>query len=103
MKKEIDVDEKLIVKIAKLAKLQFDAKGTEKIKSDLERMLLFVDAISKIDTDHIDPLIYMSKETNILRGDEINLEISQSDALKNAPQKDSDYFKVPTVLKKSLT
>ena len=34
MKKEIDVDEKLIVKIAKLAKLQFDAKGTEKIKSD---------------------------------------------------------------------
>ena len=27
-------------------------------------------------------------------------ELTQEDALKNAPQKDSDYFKVPTVLKK---
>jgi aspartyl-tRNA(Asn)/glutamyl-tRNA(Gln) amidotransferase subunit C len=42
----------------------------------------------------------MSEEKNILREDEINHIVSQSDALKNAPQKDSDYFKVPTVLKK---
>ena len=32
--------------------------------------------------------------------DEVSMFTSQEDALKNAPQKDSDYFKVPTVLKK---
>jgi aspartyl-tRNA(Asn)/glutamyl-tRNA(Gln) amidotransferase subunit C len=37
---------------------------------------------------------------NVLRADEIAHEVSQENALKNAPQKDSDYFKVPTVLKK---
>ena len=42
----------------------------------------------------------MSDEVNVLRADEITEETSQEDALKNAPQKDSDYFKVPTVLKK---
>jgi Asp-tRNA(Asn)/Glu-tRNA(Gln) amidotransferase C subunit len=35
-----------------------------------------------------------------LREDNIANEVSQKNALKNAPQKDSDYFKVPTVLKK---
>jgi aspartyl-tRNA(Asn)/glutamyl-tRNA(Gln) amidotransferase subunit C len=42
----------------------------------------------------------MSEENNVLRDDKINHIVSQTDALKNAPQKDSDYFKVPTVLKK---
>jgi len=36
----------------------------------------------------------------VLREDEIKEVISQVDALKNAPEKDSDYFKVPTILKK---
>ena len=63
-------------------------------------MLEFVDAISQINTDDIAPLIYMSDEVNVLRNDEIRNEVSQKEALKNAPQKDSDYFKVPTILKK---
>ena len=42
----------------------------------------------------------MSSEVNSLREDEISNEVSQKNALKNAPQKDSDYFKVPKVLKK---
>ena len=83
-----------------MAKLKFDKKSTEKIKTELKKIIGFVNAISKVDTDNIEPLIYMSEETNILRADKVDNEISQKDALKNAPQKDSDYFKVPTILKK---
>ena len=42
----------------------------------------------------------LSDEVNVLRDDKISSEVSQKEALKNAPEKDSDYFKVPTVLKK---
>ena len=100
MKKKILVDNKLIAELASLAKLKFNAKSTDKIKLELKTILGFVDAISRIDTNEVEPLIYMSQEKNILRNDEIGNEITQKDALKNAPQKDSDYFKVPTVLKK---
>ena len=100
MSNNIKVDHKLIDSLSKLAKLKFDEKSAKKMKSDLDVILGFVDAISKVDTDAIEPLIYMSEEINILRDDEIFSEVSQQDALKNAPQKDSDYFKVPTVLKK---
>ena len=96
----MEVNNKLIQDIAKLSKLKFDDSAEEKMKSDLEKMLAFVDKLNEIDTEGIDPLIYMSEEVNVLREDKVSEEISQEDALKNAPEKDSDYFKVPTVLKK---
>jgi aspartyl-tRNA(Asn)/glutamyl-tRNA(Gln) amidotransferase subunit C len=100
MKNKIVVDNKLIENLSKLAKLRFDEKSSLKMKADLTTILGFVDTISKVDTKNIQPLIYMSEENNVLRDDKINNIVSQSDALKNAPKKDSDYFKVPTVLKK---
>ena len=100
MSNRVKVDNKLIANLSRLAKLKFDDKSAEKMKSDLRTMLEFVDTISQIDTKGLKPLVYMSEELNTLRADEIEVKISQSVALKNAPQKDSDYFKVPTVLKK---
>jgi aspartyl-tRNA(Asn)/glutamyl-tRNA(Gln) amidotransferase subunit C len=100
MKNKITVDDKLIEDLSRLAKLKFDKNSSEKIKDDLSSILGFVDTLSEVDTEGVEPLIYMSEEVNTLREDNIANEVSQKNALKNAPQKDSDYFKVPTVLKK---
>lgn len=94
------IDEKLIQNIATLAKLEFDERKTTAMIADMEKIIGFVDKLSEINTEGISPLIYLSEELNVLREDIIGNEVSQQDALKNAPQKDSDYFKVPTVLKK---
>ena len=96
----MEVNNKLIEDLSRLAKLEFDEKSAEKMKADLKKIISFVDKLSEIDTEEVEPLIYLSEEVNVLRTDEIANEVSQEDALKNAPQKDSDYFKVPTVLKK---
>ncbi|MBT5859178.1 MAG: Asp-tRNA(Asn)/Glu-tRNA(Gln) amidotransferase subunit GatC [Flavobacteriales bacterium] len=96
----MEVNNKLIQDIAKLSKLKFDSSAEEKMIEDMGKMLSFVDKLNEIDTEGVEPLIYMSEEVNVLREDKTNSEVSQKDALKNAPQKDSDYFKVPTVLKK---
>ncbi len=94
------VDKKLVDKIAGLAKLEFDEAAKEKMVSDMNKMISFIDKLDQIDTELIEPLVYMSEETNVLRADEVGEHISKENALKNAPQKDSDYFKVPKVLKK---
>ena len=96
----MEINNKLIQDLSRLAKLKFDISSNEKMKRDLEKMIDFVDKLSEIDTEGIEPLIYLSEEKNVLRADEIANEVSQENALKNAPEKDSDYFKVPTVLKK---
>ena len=96
------VDNKLIDDLSRLAKLKFDEKTIEEMKSDFENILGFIDKLSEIDTEGVEPLIYLNNEVNILRDDKIGEVVTQEQALKNAPNKDSDYFKVPTILKKEL-
>ena len=96
----MEITNKLIQDIAALAKLEFDEQSAKQMKADLEKIIGFVDKLNEIDTEGVDPLIYLSEEVNVLREDEIKAVVSQVEALKNAPKKDSDYFKVPTVLKK---
>ena len=94
------INDELINKLSNLAKLKFDNNAKEKIKNDLDKIIKFIDKLEEVNTDNIEPLIYLSEEINNFRDDKVKDEVSQEDALKNAPQKDSDYFKVPTVLKK---
>lgn len=94
------INDSLIDKLSALAKLEFEGAEKEQIKSDLEKMLGFVESLQHIPTDNTDPLIYLTDEKGMVRKDENINTLSKSDALKNAPQKDSFYFKVPKVLNK---
>jgi aspartyl-tRNA(Asn)/glutamyl-tRNA(Gln) amidotransferase subunit C len=42
----------------------------------------------------------MSDEVNVLREDIAQTDITKEEALRNAPAKDSDYFRVPKVFEK---
>lgn len=96
----MQIDNKTIDKIAELAKLEFNDESKEQIKQDMNRMLKFVEKLNELNTDDVEPLIYMTEGVNMLREDEVKAEITQEQALKNAPKKDSDYFKAPKVLEK---
>lgn len=93
------VNDKLVERLAHLSRLEFDAEAKIKMKSDFEKILDFVDQLESVDTDGIEPLVYMSNETNVLRVDKVKGEVSQQDALKNAGGKDTDYIRVPKVIK----
>jgi aspartyl-tRNA(Asn)/glutamyl-tRNA(Gln) amidotransferase subunit C len=92
------IDDKTLENIAHLARLEFVDDEKDKIKNDLSRMLSFIDQLNELDTSNVEPLIYMSDRINVLREDEVRQEITQKEALKNAPLKDSDYFKVPKTI-----
>ena len=94
------INKKLISDLAKLAKLNFDEKSSKAMQNDLKKIIGFVNKLSEIDTDNVDPLIYLSEEINVLRKDNLTSNLSQEEALKNAPKKDSDYILVPKVIKK---
>ena len=94
------IDNKTIDKLAELTKLEFANEAKEEMINDLSRIVAFVEKLNEIDTSNIEPLIYMNDEVNVLREDEIKQNTIQSEALKNAPKKDSDYFKVPKVIDK---
>jgi aspartyl-tRNA(Asn)/glutamyl-tRNA(Gln) amidotransferase subunit C len=92
------IDIKTVDEVAHLARLEFNEENKQEILNDMNKMLAFVDKLNKINTDGVDPLIYMTEENNVLREDIQETTITQKEALKNAPKKDSDYFKVPKVI-----
>ncbi|HEY1038280.1 MAG TPA: Asp-tRNA(Asn)/Glu-tRNA(Gln) amidotransferase subunit GatC [Bacteroidia bacterium] len=92
------IDNKTVDEIAHLARLEFAADAKAEIIKDMNNMLAFVEKLNELNTDNIQPLIYMTDEKDIMREDEAKVTISQQEALKNAPKRDSDYFKVPKVI-----
>lgn len=94
------ITEETIDHIAHLSRLRFDGEAKKAIQHDLENIIGFMGKLSEIPTENIEPLVFMSSEVNVLREDEPQVSISHEQALKNAPKKDSDYFRIPKVLDK---
>lgn len=86
--------------IAHLARLNFEGEQKEAILTDLNNIVSFMDKLSEVNTEGVEPLIFMTEGFDHLREDEVHVTISQKEALKNAPKKDSDYFRIPKVLDK---
>ena len=95
------ITEETLDRIAELARLDVsdpDARG--KMLVDMQRVFDFVEKLNEVDTTGVEPLIFMTEGENNLREDVAEITITKQDALKNAPVKDSDYFKVPRVVDK---
>ena len=94
------ITDEIVDHIAHLARLEFSGEKKTAIKEDMERIIDFMDKLQEVDTENVDPLIFMNKEINRLREDKAEVSISQEQALKNGPKTDSDYFRIPKVLSK---
>lgn len=95
---EINTD--IINKLADLAKLDFTDTEKAELQKDMTQIISFFEKMNEINTDDIEPLIFMTEHENVLRNDIPKHEITHQDALLNAPNKDSDYFRVPKFLEK---
>lgn len=94
------IDKETLYKVAHLARLNIHPEEEEKLQKDMREILEWVDQLKVVDTQGVPPLIHMTEETNVLRADVVQEELSKTEALKNAPRTDGDFFQVPKVLKK---
>lgn len=94
----MSVDKDTLRKIAHLARLDFEQNDEESLLKDMNKILDWVDKLQELNTDNVQPLIHMSQEVNVLREDKSENTLDHNDALKVAPKKDSDYFRVPKFL-----
>ncbi len=96
------IDNETVERLADLAKLEFSEEAKTEMVKDLSNMLDFIDQLKVIDVEGVEPLIFVNETVNnVLRNDEVKQEITQAEALKNAPQKDMYYFRVPKVMNQS--
>jgi aspartyl-tRNA(Asn)/glutamyl-tRNA(Gln) amidotransferase subunit C len=96
----MEVNEAMVDKLAKLARLKFDDAEKAAIKNDLQKMIKFIEKLNELDTTGVEPLLHMSSNVNVLRADEVKGSISREAGLQNAAMHDEHFFKVPKVIKK---
>lgn len=94
----MDITDELVDHIAHLSRLSFEGEHKDAIKKDMSKITTFMDKLSELDTENVKPLIFMSEEINVLREDVPAETVTHEEALKNAPKKDTDYFRIPKVL-----
>ncbi len=94
------VSKKDVEHIAKLAKLKFDENEKEKLQGELNKILEYIDKLDELDLSSVEPLENISETENVFREDEVDACLTKEDALKNAPAKTENFFKVPKVLDK---
>jgi aspartyl-tRNA(Asn)/glutamyl-tRNA(Gln) amidotransferase subunit C len=92
------IDIETLHKIAHLSRLEINANDEPKMLKELSAIVTFVEKLNEVNTDGVEPLTTMSQEVNALRDDVPGEHLSHEDALKNAPAKDKDFFRVPKVL-----
>lgn len=96
----MEINEAMLDRLAALSKLEFNNKEKVELIHDLKGMLTFVNILLQLNTENVEPLLYITSNKNILRVDEVNSEIHREQALQNAQLKDDQFFKVPKVIKK---
>lgn len=94
------INDELVQHIAHLARLEFEGDELNEIKEDMSKIIGFMDKLSELDTEDVEPLIFMTDKVNVLREDKPERTLTSEDALRNAPKKDSDYFRISKVLNK---
>lgn len=94
------ITDELLDKMADLAKLELSGTEREAMKQDFQKMLNLVDKLQEVDTTGVEPLIHITQEKNRFRKDEAVLRLDREEVLRNAPNQDGQYFRVPKVVKK---
>lgn len=94
----MSVTEKEVRYIANLAKLHLSDEEVDSLAGDMNRILGYMDLLNEVDTSDVEPLDHVVEMESRLRKDEAKTPLSHDDAMKNAPDADSDYFRVPKVI-----
>ena len=94
----MSVSEKEVRYVANLARLQLSEEDVKNLALDMNKILGYMDLLNELDTSEVEPLEHVIDMDSRLRIDEAKPTISHEEALKNAPDADSDYFRVPKVI-----
>lgn len=94
----MSVTDKDVQYIANLARLQVTDEEAKSYAKDMSSILEYMELLNEVDTSSVAPLEHVIDLDSRFRKDEAKEPLSHEDALKNAPDADSDYFRVPKVI-----
>jgi aspartyl-tRNA(Asn)/glutamyl-tRNA(Gln) amidotransferase subunit C len=90
---EIDIEH-----VAKLARLGLTDQEKASLKEQLGVILEHAAKVGEVAADDVPPTAYAIPRANVLRPDEIEPSLPVDEALRNAPEREQDRFRVPRIV-----
>ena len=84
--------------IAALARLEFTPEEEKALSQEMSVVLAYMDTLNELNTDGVEPMTHVMDLEGVVRDDEVLHTIGAEEALKNAPDTDGEYFRVPKVI-----
>ncbi|MGZ7100067.1 MAG: Asp-tRNA(Asn)/Glu-tRNA(Gln) amidotransferase subunit GatC [Candidatus Angelobacter sp.] len=104
------VTEKDVTYVADLANLELTDQERQRMLKDLNSILDYIDLLNELDTSDAPPMAQISARFgqakpgdgsgHAFREDIPRPSLPHTEAMKNAPESDGDFFKVPKVIEK---
>ena len=89
------LDKKMVDYIANLSRIKLNEQQSSLMLSELEKILQYMDILSTVNTEGIEPLSHVFDMANILRSDAVGIHYDRNLLLLNAHDCTEETFAVP--------
>jgi aspartyl-tRNA(Asn)/glutamyl-tRNA(Gln) amidotransferase subunit C len=94
----MSVDAKTVRRIAHLARIKVTEADVPPLQDELNAMLAFVEQLSEVDIEGVEPMTSVTPMTMKKRSDVVDDGEIADDIVKNAPATENHFFLVPKVV-----
>jgi aspartyl-tRNA(Asn)/glutamyl-tRNA(Gln) amidotransferase subunit C len=94
----MSLDEATVARIARLARIAVPAAELRPLAAELSHILEWIEQLNELDTRDVPPMTSVVAMRLAWREDQITDGGRPEDILKNAPDRQGDYFVVPKVV-----
>lgn len=94
----MSVDTATVRRIAHLARIAVAEDEVEHLKGELNAMLAFVEQLSEVNVEGVEPMTSVTPMAMKMREDVVNDGGIAEDIVKNAPATEDNFFLVPKVV-----
>jgi len=94
----MDISKETVQYVANLARIKLTDQELEKFSHQLNDILRYIDQLNEVNISKIPPTAHVLPIKNVKRKDNLNKSFRNKEILKNAPQKEGNFFKVPKVI-----
>lgn len=84
--------------IARLSRLNLSEEEVETFGVQLSSIIAYVEQLDKLDTSNTEPTSHVIPLRNVMRDDRLAPSLPRTEALKNAPDATSQYYRVPRII-----
>ena len=89
------ITDELVTYLEALGRIRLPEESRAKAQSDLQEILQYIDTLSELDTEGIEPMSHALPLTNVMRDDVVPPSAPPEEVLANAPAQTDNYFLVP--------